>query len=180
MVRKQGGKVRGIIVIDVSQCGLGMLGYISVIKQISLTGVLRYPEICEKVFIVNSGWFMSALWEAVKPFLPPRTQGKFQILSAGNHEELFARVVGGAAGLPDFVGGMLRENEHRVCPAEKVDKAYGIIVDEITSGARQYEDESDFLEAALNHAMPLASSSDNHQSRVNQINDYIVSKRHSI
>lgn len=180
MVRKQGEKVRGIIIIDVSKCGLGMLGYIPVIKQLSSTGVLRYPEICEKVYIVNSGWFMHALWEGIKSFLPSRTQGKFHILSSGDHNELFATIEGGADALPDFVGGNLGKDEHKVCAAESVDRAYGILVDEITSRRQEYPDESDFLDAALSHATTLASSSRLHQARVIQINEYILSKRHSI
>jgi len=152
--------VRGIIVCDITGAGLGMINYISVIKQISSKGILYYPEITEKVILVNAGWIISTLWAAVRPFLPKRTKGKFKILGSSEaelEEHLYPYVVGGRDQLPSFLGGKLGEDQHSVCPATQVDEAYGIVLDEVIewknlAGDKEYPDTKEFLAKCRGHA----------------------------
>lgn len=170
LVRAAGNKVRGVIIIDVSNCGLSMLGYISVIKQLSSAGVLRYPEITERVYVVNAGWVMSTLWSAIKPLLPTRTEAKFRILHDHGAASILSEIEGGVLSLPDFVGGSLRNGQHLVCPAVSVDDAYEIVMNEIlsTSDIYQYIDLDEFLVHALNDAKKYPKSA-KHQSRIKNI-----------
>ena len=190
IVRSAGNKVRGLIIIDVAGCGLGMLGYMSVIKQLSSAGVLRYPEITERVCVVNAGWVVSALWSAIKPFLPTRTEAKFRILS-GDSKSIFGDIRGEGGALPDFVGGALLEGEHSVCRAVSVDEAYGIVLNEIIATANattatasaaaatavegvnesgRFTDVDEFLSHALVHAKKYSkSNNDAHQRRIEKI-----------
>jgi hypothetical protein len=73
-------KVGGIIVIDITDCGMSFLSFVSVLTKICSSGILRYPEISEKVFIINAGWLITTLWAAIKPFIPSRTEEKLTIL----------------------------------------------------------------------------------------------------
>lgn len=150
-----------------------MLAYISVIKRIASAGVLMYPEINERVSIVNAGWFMSTLWAAVKPFLPKRTENKIRIMSNGFAETISTEIKGGYEALPDFLGGKLAAVDHGVCPALSVDDAYAAITDDICAGVVEYSDSEEFLAAALSHARNLSSTSDYHRSRVLQIESYL-------
>lgn len=141
----------------------------SVIKQVSNAGVLRYPEISERVYVVNAGWAISALWGTIRPLLPTRTESKFRILSGGA-ESIFGEINGGDAALPDFVGGLLSEKDHTVCSALSVDNAYGIILKEIedTTDISQYTDLREFFQRAHSHSAKFPKS-DIHQARIQQI-----------
>lgn len=183
-VRATGAKTRGHIVIDISGVGLNALSYMSIIKHLSSQGVLRYAEITERVSLVNSSWVVSTLWNAIKPFLPVRTQEKLNILntSASNpHSEssdsIFSLTYGdiavGKASLPDFIGGSLKDGQHAVCPAMSVDAAYAVVVDEILAApVPMYPDTVEFLEAALKHAERM-SHSPVHKEQVKRIQAYL-------
>ncbi len=151
-VVSMGGKTRGMIIIDISGCGFGMLTSISVIKRLSSVGVLRYPEITERVCVVNAGWVISALWSAIRPFVPTRTQSKFSILD--DISSLDGDIVGGVACLPSFVGGAREEGDHPVGPAATVHDAYGAVLGCIaeSGSACSYPDVAEFLQACLLHA----------------------------
>lgn len=166
--------MRGVITIDIAGAGLGMLGYVSVVKKIANAGVLMYPEINERVTIVNAGWFMSSLWAAVKPFLPLRTEGKIKIMNTDYQDAIQSGISGGAPSLPDFLGGGLGEQSHGVSPALSVDDAYGSIVAAICSDGVSYPDSDEFLRAALRHA--AAQSSSSHVDRANLIENYFKNK----
>lgn len=173
-VRATGNKTRGMIVIDIDGGGLSMLGYISVIKRIASSGVLMYPEINERVTIVNAGWFMSTLWAAVKPLLPKRTEGKIRIMNTGYDDVLHAEVNGGAECFPDFLNGKLGPGAHNVCPTMTVDSAYETIVADICSGAVSYPDSDEFLLAAARHARNLSVSSEVHRKRLALIESFMA------
>ena len=189
LVRKAGKKTRGMIVVDVDGAGLSTIGYISVVKRISKSGVMQYPEITERVNMINSGWFFSTLWGAVKGFLPSRTKGKFRVLNHDFHELIFADVVGGGNSLPSFIGGGIKNGEHTVCPAMSVLDAYGVVVDEIVGGqvidvvnrdnktnqSINYRDENTFMEMALNHAKN-ASQTEEILKRIEKIEEWQANK----
>ena len=177
-VRASGDRTRGTIIIDIAGGGLGMLGYIAVVKRIANSGVLMYPEINERVTIVNAGWFISTLWAAVRPFIPKRTDGKIKILNTEYQEIIHADIVGGSESLPVFLGGSLDDMEHRVCPAQSVDSAYGSILSDICSGASTYPDSEYFLKAALQHARSLSSSSLIHRDREIAIKKYLAANKY--
>ena len=175
-VRAQGGKTRGTIVVDISEAGIGMLGYISLIKRISSNGVLNYPEITEKVYMVNAGWVVSTLWAAITPFLPSRTKGKFSILGYYFDDIIHPLIEGGRASLPVFLHGDLKDGDHSVCPALSVDEAYGRVVEEVAlmmkernanECAPMYPDAHEFLQAALLHGKGF--SDDLHLQRIGSI-----------
>ena len=190
LVRKAGGKTRGMIVVDVEGAGLSTITYMSVVKRISKSGVMQYPEITERVNMINSGWFFSTIWSAVKPFLPTRTKGKFRVLGSDFHDPIFADVVGGGDSLPSFIGGKIEEGQHRVCPALSVHDAYGIVVKEVVSGKFfdihgqkftdaeiRYKDAQEFMEKALNHAKN-ASQTDEIIERTGFIENWLSSTKH--
>ena len=80
--------IGGIIIIDISECSFSFLGYISILKELCSTGVMRYPEISEKIFIINAGWILTTLWSAIKSFIPTRTEQKLKILGSNYYQEL--------------------------------------------------------------------------------------------
>lgn len=86
-MRQTGTKARGHIVIDIQGCGLSMLNYVSIIKHVTQAGVLHYPEISERVSLVNAGWFITTLWGAIRPWLPTRTQEKMNILGGSGRND---------------------------------------------------------------------------------------------
>ena len=189
LVRKAGEKTRGMIVVDVEGAGLSTIGYISVVKRISKSGVMQYPEITERVNMINSGWFFSTLWSAVKAFLPSRTKGKFRVLNSNFHELIFADVVGGGDSLPSFIGGKLEDGVHSVCPAMSVLDAYGVVVDEVVDGkvidiingsdtnqSIQYKDAKEFMEMALNHAKN-ASQTEEIVQRIEKIESWLSKQK---
>ena len=190
LVRKAGGKTRGMIIVDVEGAGLSTITYISVVKRISKSGVMQFPEITERVNMINSGWFFSTLWAAVKPFLPTRTKGKFRVLGSDFHGPIFADVIGGGNSLPAFIGGKIEEGKHRVCPAMSVLDAYGVVVKEIVNGKVfdiygqnftdtdiEYKDAQEFMESALNHAKSV-SQTDDIIERAGVIENWLASTKH--
>ena len=48
-VRTMGPKVRGMFIMDMTDTGLSMLGYISTIKALTKQGVLRYPGVYKHI-----------------------------------------------------------------------------------------------------------------------------------
>ena len=62
-----------------------------------------YPEILNKMFIVNTGWGFRAIWAVVKPFIDKKTTNKISILGTSFQEELFKAVP--PENVPCFLGG---------------------------------------------------------------------------
>ena len=179
IVRAAGGKVRGIIIIDIAGYGFNMLGYIPIIKQLTSSGVLNYPEITEKVYMINAGWFITTVWNTIKPFLPTRTEAKFEILSAVDVSQLGIRVYGndkdGLTYFPSFLGG--QASDALVCPARSVHEAYLIVIQEILTEEVFYPDAMEFLQHAItyldsNSTMDVSNKIEYKQ----QIQDYISKK----
>jgi len=171
-------KVRGMFIMDMSGTGLSMLGYISTIKALTKQGILRYPEISQRVYLANAGWVLSTLWEAAKPFIPARTLFKVKIVgsTSAEQEAIFNDVEGGAASLPTYLGGELLPDQcPQLCPALSVDDAYGVVLKEILDSHEKKteilypSDTEEFLAAALVHARKQSSSSIVHSHRVDDI-----------
>ena len=175
-VRAARSKAGGVTIIDLAGGGLGMLGYVSSIKQIARTAALMYPEINALVVIVNAGWFAAALWATLKPFLPARTEKKIKLLNADYVDAIAPEVTGGVESLPDFLGGRMLAKDQSIDPAMTVDEAYGSITNEICSGAVTYPDSDEFLSAALLHAKRLSPSSEHHRDRVSVIETFLKNK----
>lgn len=63
----------------------------------------NYPETLGQMFIINAGYFFSAVWAIFKPFLDPVTVSKIQIFSGSAKKELLDLI--DAKNLPQFLGG---------------------------------------------------------------------------
>jgi hypothetical protein len=178
-------KVGGIIVIDITDCGLSFLSSVSVLTKICSSGILRYPEISEKVFIVNAGWLVTTLWTAIKPFIPSRTEEKLTILGTNYHHTLSEALFGtseiaseGMAQLgsilsPSSSSGSLQSQANEI---HTVEGAYDSILDEIfrfhsssttaigtevsttSAGLGPFPDTREFLEAAKGFIERLPAS----------------------
>jgi hypothetical protein len=163
--RRVGGKCRGVIVIDIADCGFDMLNHISTIRRIAENGVLRYPEISEKVYLINAGWFISTLWGAIQPFLPTRTVQKLSILRGGDNQN---------AVLSEYIVGGL-ETIKEPFPVLSVEAAYGVLITEILAsdpGHLPYPDSKEFLIAALSFsrkALEIEPDDEFHINRINEI-----------
>jgi hypothetical protein len=139
---------------------------------------MQYPEISEKVFIINAGWIITTLWAAIKPFIPSRTEEKLTILGTNYHsvlsEELFGTSNLSNEGMthlesvlstsPLSSSGEFSHNE-----IHSVESAYLLIVEQILSSPATTSDSSDsppqhpadvqeFLQTALNYLEKFPSS----------------------
>jgi hypothetical protein len=173
IVRSCPGKIGGILIIDITNCGLNFLTYLSTLKQLCTHGVLQYPEITEKIYIINAGWVISTLWSAVKSFIPARTEEKLEIRSSGMNTQLLEEIFGSNTESYDAsirCSQLIGDTD--ISPAETVDDAYGIILADII-GAQDplgvYADSREFLEAARAHALIYSSSSKAHEDRIEAI-----------
>lgn len=71
-----------------------------------------YPELMNKMYIINAGYFFQAAWVVIKPWLDPVTQQKIQIITGSGKKELLQDIP--EQNLPIDLGGTftgdIREN----------------------------------------------------------------------
>eukprot|EP00475_Leptophrys_vorax_P014793 TRINITY_DN21057_c0_g1_i1.p1 TRINITY_DN21057_c0_g1~~TRINITY_DN21057_c0_g1_i1.p1 ORF type:complete len:390 (-),score=109.69 TRINITY_DN21057_c0_g1_i1:30-1058(-) len=103
--RKTGKLVLGCKILDLTGLGLKhahttALGYM---RQMSHSGQANYPEMLDKMIIVNAPTVFTVIWGLVKHMLHARNQSKILVLGANYQEELNKLVA--ADQLPLWLGG---------------------------------------------------------------------------
>lgn len=133
---------------------------ISVLIKICSSGIMRYPEISEKVFIINAGWLITTLWTTIKPFIPSRTEEKLTILGTNYHQTLCESLFGtsdlaatdGMVQLQCILSSTSSPTFPSSNQIHDVESAYDLILSEIFStnaNTEIYPDTKEFLESAL-------------------------------
>jgi hypothetical protein len=159
-------KVGGVIVIDIADCGMSFLSYVSILTKICSSGILQYPEISEKVFIINAGWLITTLWTAIKPFIPSRTEDKLTILGS-NYHQVVSETLFGTSDVSTkemtHLQSLLSTSQSPSPDNEihSVESAYHLILEEIftsATAAAAYPDLREFLQAARHYLDRFPSS----------------------
>lgn len=102
-------------VLDVEGLSLMNVGKLinlvqDIIIRINKIDSNNYPEILNKMFIVNAGHGFRLLWNALKGFIDPRTSAKIEVLGSAYQQTLLDWI--DMSQLPDFLGGSCTcENE---------------------------------------------------------------------
>ena len=73
-------------------------------KLVARAGTANFPELTDKVFIVNAPWAAVKGWKVISPMLPPDTRDKVHILGAGAFLPRLLQYCD-LAQLPSFLGG---------------------------------------------------------------------------
>lgn len=73
------------------------------IKMLSIAGQLYFPNVLQKLFIINAPMLFSVFWAVAKLLLHPTTQERIVITSGGNKEKLIEEF--GVDHLPVSLGG---------------------------------------------------------------------------
>ena len=110
--------VRFHVVTDL--CGIGVAHarprVVSVLRRVSEIFKENYPEVQERIIVVNAPWGFASMFKLVRPFIPARTQAKIEVhrgvevlrdlLPRGK----LPKVLGGRASNADLVmpGALLR------------------------------------------------------------------------
>eukprot|EP00475_Leptophrys_vorax_P000034 TRINITY_DN1001_c0_g1_i1.p1 TRINITY_DN1001_c0_g1~~TRINITY_DN1001_c0_g1_i1.p1 ORF type:complete len:413 (-),score=111.76 TRINITY_DN1001_c0_g1_i1:31-1269(-) len=109
--RKTGKLVQGYKILDLT--GLGMkhvhtkaLGYM---RHMTHAGQANYPEMLDKMIIVNVPAVFTAVWRLIKGMLQPRTQSKIILLGSDYQEEL--KKIVDADQLPSWLDGTRPGND---------------------------------------------------------------------
>ena len=103
-----GSLVVGVAAAILAGIGMSILGHIGQIKQFTRTASAFYPEITQRVLIVNAPWFVQGLWKAASVILPRSTKEKVQLHGSSDCAAVVAAAAAdGLAGVPEFLGGTL-------------------------------------------------------------------------
>lgn len=104
---KQGCSIRDMYGLSLEH--IGTQGQ-DIIRTIIAIAQDNYPELLNKVYIVNTPWIFNAFWWALKVILPARTQAKVFIQSTGYQTDLHKEIH--PNNLPDFLGGAYEGDPH--------------------------------------------------------------------
>eukprot|EP00040_Diaphanoeca_grandis_P021794 m.116366 g.116366 ORF g.116366 m.116366 type:complete len:130 (-) comp28499_c0_seq1:384-773(-) len=96
---------RIVVVFDMKDYGMAHMGARKIIKKTAGIVTGNYPELSHKLFVINAGWGIRAMFVLVSPFLPERSRKKIEVLGGAYTESIAAHVDGGRPNLPDFLGG---------------------------------------------------------------------------
>lgn len=96
---------QSLTIIDIENVGMGMLvgKTKEFVKLASDIGQNYYPEMLGTMFLINSGFFFSAVWSIVKGFIDEKTRNKINIEKKSYAKKLLELV--DADNLPSFLGG---------------------------------------------------------------------------
>lgn len=75
-VRKIGGKMRAVMVVDLKSLGWSFMRNRGFIEDLTGIGPPHYPEIVQTVLVVQAPWIIKAAFKLVGPLLPKRTREK--------------------------------------------------------------------------------------------------------
>jgi hypothetical protein len=124
---KQQQLVRSVCLVDAAGCSTSTLWHINVVKAVAAIGPAYYPEMNERVLILQAPWVVAKVWAMLAPLLPAHTRGKVSIVEAT--PEATAAALEGVlemAAVPDFVDGGGAAVPPDVCPTALVPE--GIMV----------------------------------------------------
>lgn len=104
---KQARKIieQSLTILDVEGIGIGLLTGKTkeFVKLASDIGQNYYPEMLGQMFLINSGFFFSAVWTLVKGFIDEKTRKKIFVEKSSYQKKLLELV--DAENLPSFLGG---------------------------------------------------------------------------
>jgi hypothetical protein len=80
-----------------------VLGFLQAISKV---GQDHYPEMCGKIFVVNSGWLFSLIWKSLKPALDVGTQQKITVCNDNGLKEMMTAIH--LKDIPQELGGDCR------------------------------------------------------------------------
>jgi hypothetical protein len=91
-------------IMDLKGVGITKIPQVySYVKLASGMSQNYYPERLGRMYLINSPWGFSGVWNAIKGWLDPVTVSKIHILGSGYQKELMAQVP--AENLPKTLGG---------------------------------------------------------------------------
>eukprot|EP01043_Picozoa_sp_COSAG02_P045995 COSAG02_NODE_4262_length_5575_cov_7.055698_2_plen_372_part_00 len=74
--------VRSLCLVDAAGVDSSTLWHINVVKAVAAIGPAYYPEMTERVLILQAPWVVAKLWAMLQPLLPAHTQSKVSIVEA--------------------------------------------------------------------------------------------------
>jgi hypothetical protein len=118
---KQQVLVRSICLVDAAGCSTSTVWHINVVKAVAAIGPAYYPEMTERVLILQAPWVAAKVWAVLQPLLPAHTQRKISIVEA-TPEATSASLEGvlEMAAVPDFIEGGGATVATDLCPTALV------------------------------------------------------------
>ena len=80
--------VRSICLVDAAGCSTSTLWNINVVKAVAAIGPAYYPEMTERVYILQAPWVVAKIWAVLAPLLPTATQSKVAIVYTPQSNDL--------------------------------------------------------------------------------------------
>ena len=118
---KQQVLVRSLCLVDAAGVDSSTLWHINVVKAVAAIGPAYYPEMTERVLILQAPWVVAKLWAMLQPLLPAHTQSKVSIVEAT--PEATAAALDGVldlAAAPAFIEGGGAAVASDLCPTALV------------------------------------------------------------
>ncbi|CAL1155408.1 unnamed protein product [Cladocopium goreaui] len=103
--------VRARVVVDASNFDLENLRYLQVLRHIMRLVQEHFPEVSATVTVVRAHWSVVALYEILKPWLTEHVQQKVAFLADDFQEGLRAHSGLELSMLPQFLGGLVPDEE---------------------------------------------------------------------
>jgi hypothetical protein len=118
---KQQLLVRSICLVDAAGCSTSTLWHINVVKAVAAIGPAYYPEMTERVLILQAPWVVAKVWTVLEPLLPAHTRSKVSIVEATPEAtEVSLEGVLEMAAVPDFIEGGGAAVDVDLCPTALV------------------------------------------------------------
>eukprot|EP00475_Leptophrys_vorax_P002339 TRINITY_DN11305_c0_g1_i1.p1 TRINITY_DN11305_c0_g1~~TRINITY_DN11305_c0_g1_i1.p1 ORF type:complete len:588 (-),score=138.98 TRINITY_DN11305_c0_g1_i1:36-1670(-) len=106
---KTGVLCRGVMIVDLDGLGLKHLAplLLEYLKSLAAMLQLNFPEVLHRSIVINAPKAFHVGWKAIKQFLEPGVQQKFEILGKDYHDELYKHFQ--RHQLPPYLGGTCPE-----------------------------------------------------------------------
>ena len=83
-----------VVVLDMKNCTWDTLPPMALISEIVSILKWIYPSRLDTIFVVNSGWVFSLIWNVVKPLLSKNTLSKVNFLGKDNAQSVLVEEIG--------------------------------------------------------------------------------------